>query len=147
MFKPRPSSAALVVATAALVVGLAAAGLGAAAPAVHGGTAPIYRSTGHTCSGGATDTIEQIGHFTAARNGDTVSGTLQLHGAARNSNFEITVVEDHPCITHSVGTLHTDGNGFGSLAYSIGVRGSASVVWVATSHNVHRIASTIVFIG
>ena len=142
----KPSSAA-VIAFIALFVALSGSAVAAGAAKYvlgPGGTAPIYRTTGHTCWGGATDTFDQVGHFTADRSKNTVSGTVQLAGVAANADFAITMVENHPCLTHSVGTLHTDSHGNGSLKYSIVVRAAASVVWVITHRYEHTIASTTI---
>jgi hypothetical protein len=57
----------------------------------HGGTAPIYRTTGHDCPTGATDTVDQVGHFTVER-GATLSGTVQLDGVASHSTFKMKVI-------------------------------------------------------
>jgi hypothetical protein len=150
MRKLRKPSTAAVIAFVAVFVALSGSAIAAGA-AEHvfgpGGTAPIYRTSGHTCWSGATDTFDPVGHFTADRSKNTVSGTVQLIGVAANADFAITVVENHPCLSHAVGTLHTDAHGNGSLGYSIGVRSVASVVWVITHRFEHTIASTSIPIG
>ena len=123
----------------ALVAGTAAAQIG--------GTAPIYRSDGYTCAGGASDTSSQVGHFTADRTTNTVKGSVALTGVATNANFAIVVFENHPCRMHNVGTLHTDLHGNGSIHYTIGVFSTATVVWASTSHDHHFLRSTAVAIG
>jgi hypothetical protein len=118
--------------------------VGAAVSLAQGGTAPIYRNTGHTCATGATDTTDQAGHFYAQVSHNTISGVVSLAGAAANSPYTITLVQDAPCVSHIVGTLTTDGQGNGSLKFTATVVAGASVAWVSTSHNIHHLASTTV---
>ena len=146
MHKPRSTPAARVLATAVLLVGLAVA-VASPASGVIGASAPIYRNSGHTCAGGATDTVDPVGTFTAGRSGNIVSGSVQLSGVAANSDFTVAVVENHPCLTHGVGKLHTDAEGDGAISYKIGVTSSASVVWVYLVRSTHTLVSTAIQIG
>jgi hypothetical protein len=118
--------------------------IGAAVSLARGGTAPIYWNTGHTCDTGATDTTDQVGHVNARVSQHTISGVVDLTAVARNSNFTIVLVQDAPCVSQTVGTLTTDGQGNGSLKFTATAEPGASVAWVSTSHNTHHLASTTI---
>jgi hypothetical protein len=148
MFESRRSGRDLVVILAMLLVSLAgAAAAGAVAALGATGSAPIYRSSGHTCAGGATQTVDQVGQFTATRSGRAVYGTVEVEGVAPNANFSVSIFENHRCLRHSVGTLHTDEDGDGLTAYKIDVTSTATVVWVYLLRSTHTLVSTTIPIG
>ena len=127
----------------ALVAGVVAAavvvGLGSAAT---GGTAPVYRNTGHDCAIGATDQSDPVGHFTATGRGATLYGTVELDTVAAFSSYPITLVQNHPCETRFVGTIRTDSHGFGTLSFHAPmVQSGGETAFVITSHNDHELAS------
>lgn len=127
----------------AVVVGVVASaiavGLSAAAT---GGTAPVYRNTGHQCAVGATDPYDQVGHFTASGRGATLSGTVELDTVAAFSSYPITLVQNHPCETMYVGTIRTDSHGFGTLSFQAPMVSSAGEdAFIVTNHNDHVLAS------
>lgn len=97
--------------------GVMAVGVAATQAWAHGGTAPVYRTSSHTCADGATDTVDQAGHFSLSESGSTLSGTVALTGVARYAGFTITLVQNHPCKSSVVGTLRTDGKGDGTLSF------------------------------
>jgi hypothetical protein len=116
--------------------------------AATGGTAPVYRNTGHDCATGATDPFDQVGHFTAHGYGATLYGTVQLATAAPFSSYPITLVQNHPCVSTFVGTLQTDAHGFGTLTFHAPmVRSAGEEAFVLTNHNVHQLASGLVFVA
>ena len=127
------------------VLSVVAVGMGSAAS---GGTAPVYRNTGHDCATGATDPFDQVGHFTASGRGATLYGTVELDTVAPFSSYPITLVQNHPCATRFVGTLQTDSHGFGILTFHAPmVRSAGEDAFVFTSHNVHQLASGAVFVS
>jgi hypothetical protein len=131
--------------TTLLLVGTITAGVAVTQAAwAHGGTAPIYRTSGHACATGATDTIDQVGHFMVDERGATLYGTVQLNGVASHSTFTITLVQNHPCSTSVVGTLHTDSHGNGTMTFHTPAAPGATVAWVLTSHENHQMASTTI---
>ena len=116
--------------------------------AASGGTAPVYRNTGHDCAFGATDPFDQVGHFTTFGRGATLYGTVELDTVAPFSSYPITLVQDHPCVSMFVGTLQTDSHGFGILSFQAPmVRSAGEGAFVLTSHNSHRLASGAVFLS
>jgi hypothetical protein len=125
-----------------LVAASITAGVTAAQVWAHGGTAPIYRTSGHGCAFGAEDTFDQVGHFNVNELGATLHGTVQLNGVARHSTFDITLVQNHPCKTMDVGTLQTDGHGNGTLTFEAPAVPGATEAWVLTFHDLHQLAST-----
>ena len=127
---------------AAMAAGALAIGVGISL--AQGGTAPIYRNTGHTCASGALDTTDWVGHFSAGVSNRQIHGSVSLTGVARNSNFTIVLVQNHPCRATSVGILVTDGKGNGTLDFTAAAVPGASVAWISTSHNSHLLASTTV---
>jgi hypothetical protein len=132
-----------VIACAALAA--VTAGTGSAAS---GGTAPVYRNTGHDCAIGATDPFDQVGHFTAFGRGATLFGTVELDTVAPFSTYPITLVQNHPCVSRFVGTLRTDSHGFGTLTFQAPMVASAGEdAFVLSSHNGHLLASGAVFLS
>ena len=132
------------------VVGCAvlAALIAGATDAATGGTAPVYRNTGHDCAVGATDPFDQVGHFTTFGRGATLYGTVELDTVAPFSLYPITLVQDHPCVARLVGTLRTDAHGFGTLSFQAPmVRSAGEDAFVLTSHNDHKLASGAVFLS
>jgi hypothetical protein len=125
-----------------LIAGTITAGVAATQVWAHGGTAPIYRTSGHDCATGAFDTFDQVGHFMVDERGATLYGTVQLNGVAGHSAFTITLVQNHPCKSMVVGTLQTDGHGVGTMTFQAPAVPGASVAWVLTYHNNHQLAST-----
>ena len=122
-----------------------AVGIGSAAT---GGTAPVYRNTGHDCATGATNPVDQVGHFTASGRGATLYGTVELAGAAPFSSYPITLVQNHPCVSMLVGTLETNAHGFGTLTFQAPmVRSAGEEAFVVTHHNVHHLASGSVLVA
>jgi len=109
-----------------------------------GGTASIYRNTGHTCATGALDTNDWVGHFSADVSNHQIHGVVSLTGVARNSNFTIVLVQNHPCQATSVGTLVTDAQGNGTLDFTAPTVPGATVAWISTHHNTHQLASTTI---
>ncbi len=127
------------------VLSAVAVGMGSAAT---GGTAPVYRNTGHDCATGATDPFDQVGHFTAHGYGATLYGTVELDTVAPFSSYPITLVQNHPCVSTFVGTLRTDAHGFGILSFQAPMVSSAGeYAFVITNHNVHQLASGDVFVA
>jgi hypothetical protein len=118
--------------------------VGVAVSAAQGGDAQIYRNTGHTCATGALDTSDLVGQFSADVSHQQIHGSVSLTGVARNSNFTIVLVQNHPCRSTIVGTLATDGRGNGTLDFTASVVPGASVAWISTSHNTHQLASTTI---
>jgi hypothetical protein len=110
----------------------------------HGGTASVYRITGHDCADGATDPFDQVGHFTANLSGNTVSGTVELDTVAPNAHYMITLVQNHPCTNMVVGTVTTDSHGFRTLSFTALASRGVYEVFVVTSHNGHQLASSTV---
>ena len=134
----------LAVAACAVLAALTA-GQGSAAS---GGTAPVYRNTGHDCAIGATDPFDQVGHFTASGRGATLYGTVELDTVAPFSSYPITLVQNHPCVAMFVGTLRTDAHGFGTLTFQAPmVQSAGEDAFVLTSHNLHQLASGAVFLS
>jgi hypothetical protein len=127
-----------------LIAGTITAGVAATQVWAHGGTAPIYRTTGHDCATGAFDTFDQVGHFIVDERGTTLYGTVALTGVASNSTFTITLVQNHPCSSSVVGTLQTGNHGNGTMTFHTPAAPGASVAWVLTRHENHQIASTTV---
>jgi hypothetical protein len=127
--------------TTLLLVGTITAGVAVTQAWAHGGTAPIYRTTDHACATGATDTTDQVGHFTVDERGATLFGTVQLNGVASHSTFTITLVQNHPCSTMVVGTLSTDSHGNGTMTFHAPAAPRATVAWVLTSRDNHQLAS------
>jgi hypothetical protein len=116
--------------------------------AASGGTAPVYRNTGHDCTIGATDPFDQVGHFTTFGRGATLYGTVELDTVAPFSSYQITLVQNHPCVAMFVGTLRTDSHGFGTLSFQAPMVASAGEdAFVLTSHNDHQLASGAVFLS
>ena len=129
---------------ACAVLAALAAGQGSAAS---GGTAPVYRNTGHDCAIGATDPFDQVGHFTTSGRGATLYGTVELDTVAPFSSYPITLVQDHPCRSMFVGTLRTNSHGFGTLTFQAPmVQSAGEDAFVLTSHNDHKLASGAVFL-
>jgi len=134
----------LAVAGCAVLAALIAGPTGAAT----GGTAPVYRNTGHACAVGATDPFDQVGHFTTYGRGATLYGTVELDTVAPFSSYPITLVQNHPCVAMFVGTLRTDSHGFGMLSFhSPMIRSAGEEAFVITSHNSHQLASGAVFLS
>ena len=130
----------------ALLAAVAAGALtiGVGISLAQGGTASIYRNTGHTCATGALDTNDWVGHFAADVSNHQIHGSVTLTGVARNSNFTIVLVQNHPCRATTVGTLVTDGQGNGTLDFTAAAVPGATVAWISTSHNTHQLASTTI---
>ena len=127
------------------VLSAVAVGIGLAAS---GGTAPVYRNTGHDCAIGATDPVDQVGHFTASGRGATLSGTVELDTVAPFSSYPITLVQNHPCVSRFVGTLRTNAHGFGVLSFQAPmVRSAGEDAFVISSHNDHQLASGTVAVS
>jgi hypothetical protein len=126
------------------VVVAAALTIGVGISLAQGGTAPIYRNTGHTCATGALDTNDWVGHFFADVSNHQIHGSVSLTGVARNATFTIVLVQNHPCRSTSVGTLVTDGQGNGTLDFTAAAVPGATVAWISTSHNSHQLASTTI---
>ena len=127
------------------VLAAVAVGMGSAAT---GGTAPVYRNTGHDCATGATDPFDQVGHFTASGRGATLYGTVELDTVAPFSSYPITLVQNHPCTAEFVGTLRTDSHGFGTLTFQAPmVKSAGEDAFVLTSHNDHQLASGAVSVS
>jgi hypothetical protein len=136
---------ALFAVAACAVLAALTAGPGSAAS---GGTAPVYRNTGHDCAIGATDPFDPVGHFTASGRGATLYATVELDTVAPFSSYPITLVQDHPCKAMFVGTLRTDSHGFGTLTFHAPMVSSAGEdAFVLTSHNDHQLASGAVFLS
>lgn len=127
-----------------LIAAAITAGVAATQVWAHGGTAPIYRTSGHDCASGATDTIDQVGHFTVDERGATLYGTVVLTGVAHHASFTITLVQNHPCTHMVVGTLQTDEDGNGSMSFQAPAAPRASEAFVFTFHHNHQLASTTV---
>ena len=125
-----------------LIAGTITAGVAATQVWAHGGTAPIYRTSGHGCATGAIDTFDQVGHFVVDERGATLYGTVELSGAAPRSTFTITLVQNHPCKSMEVGTLQTDSHGDGTMTFQAAAVPGATFAWVLTFHNNHQLAST-----
>jgi len=125
-----------------VVVGAVSAGVAATQVWAHGGTAPIYRTSGHDCANGALDTFDQVGHFTVDERGATLYGTVVLNGVAHFATFTITLVQNHPCTSMVVGTLRTDAHGNGTMSFQAPAEPRASEAFVLTHHNTHELAST-----
>src|SRR6059058_4352937 len=121
-------------ATLLVVAGLATAGVTAMQAWAHGGTAPVYRNTNFNCAQGATDPFDPVGHFTADERGATVYGTVELTGVAAHASFTITLFQNHPCTSRVVGTLFTDGHGFGTLSFHAPVSRGSYEAFIVTSH-------------
>lgn len=130
--------------TTLLLVGAITAGVAATQAWAHGGTAPIYRTTGHACATGATDTVDQVGHFVVDERGATLYGTVALNGVASHSTFTITLVQNHPCSSMVVGRLQTDSHGNGTMTFQAPAAARATIAWVLTFHNNHQLASTTI---
>ena len=130
--------------TILLAAGMVTAGVTAVQAWAHGGTAPVYRNTGHDCADGATDPFDQVGHFTADERGATVYGTVELDTVAAHAHFTITLVQNHPCTNMVVGTLTTDAHGFGTLSFQAPASRGAFEAFIVTSHNGHVLASGLV---
>jgi len=128
----------LTLVTAAVI----AVGLAATQAWAHGGTAPVYRTSSHTCAEGATDTVDQAGHFSLSESGSTLSGSVDLTCVAKYARFTITLVQNHPCKTSIVGTLKTDGNGNGTMSFHTTAAPGTTQAFVLTSHDNHELAST-----
>jgi hypothetical protein len=136
--------ALLTVAAGAILAALTA-GQGTAAS---GGSAPVYRNTGHDCAIGATDPFDQVGHFATFGRGATLYGTVELDTVAPFSSYPITLVQNHPCVSMFVGTLRTDAHGFGTLTFQAPmVKSAGEDAFVLTSHNGHQLASGSVFLS
>ena len=121
------------------------AGRGSAAS---GGTAPVYRNSGHDCAFGATDPFERVGHFTAFGRGATLYATVELDTVAPFSSYSITLVQNHPCVAMFVGTLRTNSHGFGTLTFQAPmVQSAGEDAFVLTSHNDHKLASGAVLLS
>jgi len=135
------------IAIIAFVVGVAFVGVLAGQASAHGGTAPIYRNTGHDCADGAIDPFDQVGHFTADEQGAFIYGTVELDQVAANASYPITLVQNHPCVSTFVGTLQTDSHGNGLLSFHIPVHSGAYETFILTNHNDHQLASGLVFIS
>jgi hypothetical protein len=136
--------ALLALVACALLAGLTA-GQGSAAS---GGTAAVYRNTGHDCASGATNPFDQVGHFTSHGRGATLYGTVELDTVAPFSSYPITLVQTHPCVSMFVGTLRTDSHGFGTLSFQAPmVKSAGEDAFVLTRHNDHRLASGTVFLS
>jgi hypothetical protein len=130
---------------AGAVLAALTAGPGSAAS---GGTAPVYRHTGHDCAIGATDPFDQVGHFTTFGRGATLYGTVELDTVAPFASYPITLVQHHRCVSMFVGTLRTDAHGFGTLSFQAPMVASAGEdAFVVTSHNGHQLASGAVFLS
>src|SRR5262249_35777549 len=125
-----------------VVTGALAIGVGVSL--AQGGSAPIYRNTGHTCATGALDTNDWVGHFSADVSNHQIRGSVSLTGVARNSNFTIVLVQNHPCRATTVGTLVTDAHGNGALDFTATAVSGATVAWISTSHDTHQLASTTI---
>lgn len=124
-----------------------AVGVAATQAWAHGGTAPVYRTSSHTCAGGATDTVDQAGHVSLSESGSTLSGSVALTGVARYASFTITLVQNHPCTSSVVGTLKTDGKGNGTMSFHTTAARGTTQAFVLTSHDNHELASTPVAYG
>ena len=135
------------IATIVVILGVAMAGVVAGQAFANGGTAPVYRDSGHDCADGATNPSDQVGHFTANQIGSTVYGTVQLDHVAHAAAFPITLVQNHPCTSRFVGYLRTDGNGNGTLSFRAPASTTAHEAFVVTSHDNHPFASGLVFIS
>jgi len=125
-----------------VVTGVLAIGVGASL--AQDATAPIYRNTGHTCATGALDTNDPVGEFSADVSNHQIHGSVSLAAVARNSNFAIVLVQNHPCRSTAVGTLVTDGHGNGTLDFTAATVPGATVAWISTSHDTHQLASTTI---
>jgi hypothetical protein len=131
-------------ATIVAILGVAIAGLVAGQALANGGTAPVYRDSGHDCATGATDPYDQVGHFTADEQGSTIYGTVQLEHVAVNASFPITLIQNHPCTSTFVGYLRTDSHGDGTFNFTARVTTNASEAFVLTSHDNRPFASGLV---
>ena len=135
------------VATIVFVIGVAMAGVVAGQAFANGGTAPVYRYSGHDCADGATDPYDQVGHVTMNETHGNVVGTVELDHVAANATFPITLVQNHPCTNMFVGHLHTDSHGNGTMSFSAPVSQGAYEAFIVTAHDNHPFASGLVFIS
>ncbi len=135
------------IATIVFIVGVAITGVVAGQAFANGGTAPVYRNSGHDCADGATDPYDQVGHVTMNETHASIVGTVELDHVAANASFPITLVENHPCHSFFVGTLKTDSHGNGTLSFTGPVSQGAYEAFILTSHDNHPFASGLVFIS
>ena len=135
------------IATIVFIVGVAITGVVAGQALANGGTAPVYRNSGHDCADGATDPYDQVGHVMMNETHGRVVGTVELDHVAAYSSFPITLVQNHPCNSTFVGTLKTDSHGDGLLNFSAPVSRGAYEAFILTNHNSHPFASGLVFIS
>ena len=135
------------IATIVFVVGVAITGVVAGQAFANGGTAPVYRNSGHDCADGATDPYDQVGHVTMNETHARVVGTVELDHVAVNASFPITLVQNHPCTSMFVGTLRTDSHGDGTMSFSAPVSQGAYEAFIVTSHDNHPFASGLVYIS
>ena len=134
---------------ALLIVVAAVAALGAVgtASSTTVGTAPIFRNTTHSCAFGGDDNGDLVGHFYAIVDNGRIRGTVTLTGVARNSTFAIVLVQNPFCGSQTVGTIVTDGHGNGKVDFNAAISPGAHVAWVATSHDGHLLASSVVSVA
>jgi len=130
-----------------LVIAAAVAGVTAGQALGNGGTAPIYRNSGHDCADGATDPFDPVGHVTMNETHGNVVGTVELDHVAAFATFPITLVQNHPCTAMFVGHLRTDSHGNGTMSFSAPVSRGAYEAFIVTSHDNHPFASGLVFIS
>jgi len=135
------------IATIVAIVGVAITGVVAGQALANGGTAPVYRNSGHDCADGATDPYDAVGHVTMNETHARVVGTVELDHVAAYASFPITLVQNHPCTSMFVGTLRTDSHGDGTLSFSAPVSQGAYEAFIVTSHDNHPFASGLVFIS
>ena len=135
------------IATIVAIVGVAIAGVVAGQALANGGTAPVYRDSGHDCANGATDPYDQVGHVTLNETHARVVGTVELDHVAHNASFPITLIQNHPCTSTFVGYLRTDGDGNGTMSFSAPVSQGAYEAFILTSHDNRPFASGLVYIS
>ena len=129
---------------ACAVIAALTAGQGSAAS---GGTAPVYRNSGHDCAIGATDPFDPVGHFTASGRGATLYGpsnwTRWRPCRPIRSRSSKTIRARH--VRRDIANrLH----GFGTLTFHAPMVSSAGEdAFVLTSHNDHQLASGAVFLS
>ena len=132
------------IATIVFVIGVAITGVVAGQAFANGGTAPVYRYSGHDCADGATSPYDQVGHVTMNETHARVVGTVELNHVAAFASFPITLVQNHPCTSMFVGTLRTDSHGDGILNFNAPVSNGAFEAFILTSHDSHPFASGLV---
>jgi len=97
--------------------------------------APIYLSSGYTCSGGATDTSgKTYGTFKAKlqRKGSMVDTEVRLKGADPTSTYGIYINQDPGgCPTTQVASLTTDKHGNGHVHLRVAHVAGATVAWTS----------------